>query len=303
MLETLAPDLLVLQYTPLMYAGAGGMQNAGLARFWSECGARWRTVLVVHETYFRTWRHPPSLIKGSMEKWMLKRMVQASHKVFTASEPLFEEIRRWGVPATSVSLLPIGSGIPRRAIDRGALRRRHGIGEGEVILALFGGGEALHQSSSYANEVDAEMTRRGIQARWLLLGAVERDWFKFTLPVISPGYLPAEDLSAWLQVADILLAPHSCGMSAKRSGVMAALEHGLPVVGTRGAMTDSFWSGMEGVSLVEMPGERQFAESAARLGGQEQLRRKHGEANRSYFEANLTWKKLTNQLLEAIPRQ
>ncbi len=63
------------------------------------------------------------------------------------------------------------------------------------------------------------------------------------IEVHRPGALPAERVARHLACADIFLAPFSDGVSTRRTTLMAALQHGLPVVGTSGESTDSMLTG------------------------------------------------------------
>jgi glycosyltransferase involved in cell wall biosynthesis len=58
------------------------------------------------------------------------------------------------------------------------------------------------------------------------------------------GYLAAPEVSLWLQVATLVLAPMMEGVSARKGTVMAALQHGKAVVTTKGPQTrdDIAWN-------------------------------------------------------------
>jgi glycosyltransferase involved in cell wall biosynthesis len=298
-LESMGADHLILQYTPLMFAIDGKYQNFQMADFWSDCSSKWKTSIILHETYFRAWWHPPSLIKGAIEKRLMKMMMRNSNYVFTASQPLFEEIRQWFGNAR-IGWLPLGSHFPFHAIDRQKMKAEAGFSQCDVVLTLFSGGESLRKLSHYVNSVDALLSKNNIAARWLFLGGVKEEWFSLRLPIVSPGFLTPEDLSAWLQLTDIFLMPHISGLSAKRSTLMAALQHGLPVVGTKGPMTDPFWGELPGVVLTPMPGAKAFANSVLKLSHSEGLRKEIGEQNHLYFEQHFTWDRIADGFLGVV---
>ncbi len=296
-LAELDADHLVLQYTPLTFAIEGQYQNFRLADLWRTFSSKWKTSLILHETYFRVWWHPPSWLRGSLEKQLMKKMVQRSNYVFTASQPLFEEIKSWA-DDVMIELLPIGSNFPVVTIDRGRWRSDRQIRPNDLVLVLFGGGNSLKWLSGHVNAADALLIKNGITAYWLLLGGVPRKWFKLRSSVISPGRLSQEDISGWLQASDIFLTPHFAGLCAKRGTLMAALQHSLPVVGTRSPMTDSFWDEVSGVVLTPMPGARKFARNVLKVATSKDLRKEMGAANRSYFEAHFTWDMIAQSFLE-----
>jgi glycosyltransferase involved in cell wall biosynthesis len=287
-IDALGPDHVVLQYTPLSYALTGGYPNVALDAFWEALGRRYRTSLILHETYFRAWWHPPSWVTGSLQKWLMQRLVRHSHRVLTASHPLIEEIRRWPRRPPCL-LLPLGTNVPVAPADRAALRARYGVAPYEQVLTLFGGGEGLRRMRAHVEAVDAEFAARSTPARWLLLGGIPGDWFSLRLAAIRPGFLAVEDLSAHLQMTDIFLMPHISGLCAKRSALIAALAHGLPVVGTRGPYTDAFWDDAPGVTLVDRRPARAIARAAAALATDEGLLRRQGTENLRLFESRFAW--------------
>jgi glycosyltransferase involved in cell wall biosynthesis len=297
-LEKMPIDHLTLQYTPLAFS-TGDNNHAALVNFWTKCGQRWKTCLIVHEAYFRVWWYPPSWLRGSIQKYILRSMVKKSHRVFSASHPLVEEINAW-TEMDNVTLLPIGSNIDVHCIDREQMRDENQIGSNDLVLTIFGGGTALKWLSSYVNNVDTTMRRHRIPIRWLLLGGVPEEWFGLEHPVVMPGWLSPEALSAWLQLTDIFLVPHKCGLTAKRGTLMAALRHGLPVVGTRGFMTDQFWVEVPGVTLTSMPGKKRFSAAVLNLATDPKLRKIHGNSNQDYFQQCFTWEKIAQTFLQGI---
>ena len=72
---------------------------------------------------------------------------------------------------------------------------------------------------------------------------------KLTSPVPELGWMNSFDLSAHLQLTDVFLIPTIPDSALSEALVIAALQHGLAVVGTRGYMTDKFWQKAEGVAL------------------------------------------------------
>ncbi|MFN9116024.1 MAG: glycosyltransferase, partial [Bacteroidota bacterium] len=168
------------------------------------------------------------------------------------------------------------------------------------VLTIFGGGNALKWKRDLVNKLDRYLKEKQISVCWLFLGGVPTEWFKVFYPVIGLGRLSEVEISHWLQSSDIFLVPHECGLNAKRSTVMAALEHGLPIVGTSGYMTDRFWNELDGVTLVPVNDDSQWCESVAKLCVDPLLRQNKGYANSKYYYSHLTWEKIANMFLGAI---
>lgn len=295
----LNPDKIILQYTPLMYPVNLWHHTPHLTDFWARCASRCSTVLIAHETFFRAWWHPPSWVKGFVERSQMKRLVSTSNNVYTASEPLYKSIRNW--PGNfDIHLLPISSNIKLVNTCRNDQRNRFRIEKDEIVLTLFSGGAGLLKCKNFVNEVDSLMRKNNVTVRWLLLGGVKPECFVLRSAVLSPGYLPSDELSAYLQMTDIFLMPHISGLSAKRGTLMTALQHGLPVIGTDGVMTDSFWRLIPGVKLIPFSGAKNFANAVYELAKNPVAREDMGQKNSYYFKNNLTWEKIAQILLKDL---
>ena len=297
-MEQRSIDHLILQFTPLEFENEE-IDGEAASEFWAKCFTRWKTSLFVHETYFRSWWYPPSWIGGAREKRLLREMVSHSHFVFTASQPLLEEMRRWGYRST-IAHLPISSNFPLIVIDREAARSRIAISPDEIVLVLFGGGNSLRWMINHVKSTDALLHAEGVKASWLLLGDIPDSWFIFKLPVNSPGRLNEEDISIRLQTSDIFLMPHYAGLSAKRGTLMAAMQHGLPVIGTETRMTDSVWKKVSGVTLLSRIDAKAFAESVLELSQDADKRVTMGRANQVLFDRCYTWPIIADRFIEEI---
>ena len=295
-LRALNVDYIILQYTPLSFEVHRGKQNHDLKDFWENCSKYWQTSLIIHETYFQVWYYHPSWWRGPQQKRMLQQLSQSSHNVFTASELLVNELNSWGLDHKT-NRLSLGSHFPVHNIDRIKERDRIGISSGEVVLTLFGGGQALKLMSQLVNQLDTFLSKNNISFCWCLLGGIPQDWFSLSAPVLSPGRMSELEISKLLQISDIFLVPHQCGLTAKRSALMAGMQHGMPVVGTKGYMTDLFWDGVPGVTLVPVSQKSKFNEEVLELCNNQHLRNLHGKQNQIYYENNCTWEKIANTLI------
>lgn len=300
-LAELQTDLVLIQFTPLMYLNANHWDGRDMVPFWERCAGSWKTAIIVHETYFRTWRYPPSWVRGSREKAFLQRMASHSHSVFSASQPLVEEMGEWESGA-NVSLLPIGSNFPFVEIDRDMVRSERGIGTDEILLVLFGGGISLKWMKRHVHATDALLHSEGVNAKWLMLGGITSSWFRLKLPVVSLGRVDEQEMSIRLQTSDIFLMPHYAGLCAKRGTLMAAMQHGLPVVGSRTEMTELYWSNVEGVRLTPRRHARAFAGQVLELSRDREARKVMGRANQQYFLGHFTWEAIAQTFLDRVGR-
>jgi glycosyltransferase involved in cell wall biosynthesis len=66
----------------------------------------------------------------------------------------------------------------------------------------------------------------------------------------ATGVLTPDSLSYHLAACDLLVQPYPDGVSTRRTSVMAGLAHGLPVVTTKGILTERLWEESGAVVLV-----------------------------------------------------
>lgn len=301
-IESAKLDHLALQYTPTAFSGGDWRVDLALAKFWRNVSARMPTSLIAHETYYRTWSHPASFLLGTWHKFLLQNLAAASDRAYSASELLIEEMSRWGLRRSPVRL-PLGSHIDVSPADRATLRRDYGLNDCDLVLTLFGCGHNLRRMPRHFAALESKLHVSGIAHVWLLLGGVPRELLSARARVLSPGWLSSETLSAHLQGSDIFLMPHLGGVSAKRSTLMAAMAHGLPVIGTRGEMTDPFWSHVRGVALFPEKAVEDFAERVVALCRDDVLRRSMGSQNLEYFGKHLTWRTIAAKFSNTIRLQ
>lgn len=298
-LERAGTRHLLLQYTPLTFQKSAWSVNSDFLKAWRRLCERWSTSLIVHETYFREWSSPRSLLSGTLQKRQLMETAASATYVFSASDVLIDEMSDWRL-SSRATYLPIGSNIERVESDTTALRHMLGIDEEQTVLTLFGGGNSLKWMASHVNAVEELLNARRIPHTWLLLGGVPDDWFALSAPIIRPGWLDDEVLSAYLQLTDLFLVPHVGGVSGKRGTIVTALQHGLPIIGTDGPITDSFWRGVSGVTLTPTAKPYQFAAAVHGLSGDNATRRLHSKTNARLFESAFTWQRIAGRYMERV---
>jgi glycosyltransferase involved in cell wall biosynthesis len=83
--------------------------------------------------------------------------------------------------------------------------------------------------------------------------------------VAAAGGLDAASLSCALQACDLLIQPYPDGASTRRTTLMAALAHGVPVVTTVGRLSEAFWSDSPIVTTVPAGDLERLADEAISL--------------------------------------
>jgi glycosyltransferase involved in cell wall biosynthesis len=294
-------DALVLQYNPFMYGrwGFAPWLAADIALL-SARRRRARIVLMVHEPYVPmiNWRWT---LMGFWQRFQLLALRLPSDIVLASIEPWADRFAtRW--PSRPTFHLPVGSNLPDMRRVREAERARFGADAQTIILATFGTGDParLPEYIVAAAEAVARSARR-VLLQNLGIGAPPLHGLSDEVRVETPGALPAEAVARRLAGSDIYLASHHEGMSSRRGTMMAALQHGLPVVGTHGRLTDpTLRAEAKAIRLVPVGRPDLFAEAAVELANDARERRTIGERARALYERCFDWPVIARRLVGAI---
>ncbi len=194
---------------------------------------------------------------GPLRWWVTLAPARWSHAVIVTNPEDRQRMENgdWRQPPFSIFhfpiLIPIGSNIhpiPPANFDPDAWRDQIGIGRDEAMLVYFGFLNASKGGETLIHGLD-RLVRRGYHCRLVMLGGqvgasdptnrVYLDRVKALIGrlglaerVVWTGFIPDEQVSAYLMAADIAVLPYRDGASFRRGSLMAALAHGLPVVTT-----------------------------------------------------------------------
>jgi glycosyltransferase involved in cell wall biosynthesis len=197
--------------------------------------------------------------------------------------------------------LPVGSNLPDRRGMRNAQRARLEIGDRIVLASMTSGHPSRHLEyiTAAANAV-AEICGPTVLLN-LGAGARRPDGLVEAVEVHSPGQMAEEDLAAHVASADIFLAPFIDGVSTRRGSMMAALQHGVAVVGTDGRLTDTVLrEAINAVRLVPVERRDHFVDAVVELARNAEARSKLGQEGRRLYEGSFDWPVVATRLTAAL---
>ena len=253
-LDRLRPDLVHVQVAPSAYgfSPAVGLLP-GLVRA--------PVVTTLHEYGWWSWpKAVPDAVWGPLERrglWDREtgRLTTAARAVLATTPGHAEVVRaRMGVQARVV---PIGPNVERVPADRARTRARYGLPEREPVVVFFGFVHPVKGVRWLLRAVRALRERAHPGLRLVVAGGFEslalpgqqaRDFeaeiradiaaLGLEQAVTVTGWVPAEEVSALLQAADVAALPFTAGLTTKSGSLLAVLDHDLPLVGTRGPGTE-----------------------------------------------------------------
>jgi glycosyltransferase involved in cell wall biosynthesis len=290
----------LLQYNPFQF-GRWGFAPWLPAKLWrlKRSAPRPRLAVMFHELYYpiTDWR---SAVMGGWQRVQFFAVWLLADVVFTSVGPWATKLQSQR-PRRPVHHLPVASNLPDMRDARAAMRERLKIDDDAVVLAAFGSGHPsrlLDYVAYAANSLASE----GRKTVVLNLG--------FNTPpldvtprvtAVTPGHLEEHDVACHLAAADIYLAPFSDGVSTRRTTLMAALQHGLPVVGTSGHLTGGLLRGASGALRLTPVGDRDaFAAVVRELAASPAERSELGARARALYEREFDWPVVCDRLLAGL---
>lgn len=192
---------------------------------------------------------------GHLRSWMNQALMRGSHAVVLTNQDDLALSQMSG--ASRPRLIPLGNNLPPAlpaSYDRSHWRAQHGLGQQDFVLAFFGllnhskGVDTLLEALGLLQKAsgnfkllmigaaagDSDPTniayRQGILRRVRALGLEDS--------VHWTGYVAPEAVSMALAASDACLLPYADGASFRRTSLITALAHGLPVVTTQPEETE-----------------------------------------------------------------
>jgi len=296
------PDWVLLQYNPFSYGRWGlNLHLPRVMRRIKRDAPGTRFALMVHEPFVPLIT-PQFAVMGTWQRWQLWRLGRAADVVFFSIDFWQRGFRRW-FPGKPLVHLPVGSNIPHVPISRSEARARLGIRDDAVVLGLFGtagSGRMLERAASALNALRAA----NVPARLLYVGP-HKEAICAALgskDIIADGPFPADEVSRRLSAMDIYLAAYIDGVSTRRGAFLAALQHGVATVGTRGPLTDAMLEREDGRAflLADVAAPEAFPAAVSSLATNAEQRQRLGQGAQQLYSRDFAWECIAKQLHSAL---
>ena len=311
-----APDLVVVAFTPLGYAPhTGGL--APLFTLWCvglRRRLRCQAILLAHEVslpfenYWRSREFKLAALAAAQIAQFSVLIANFDCVLFSNAGTLRACAQRTFNAAARFHTLRICSNIPYNPCsDPGAALTSAGYSVPNPTILFFGTG---HESVlfDYVEEAFLALLRIEPSAVLIIVGMgheklrqLRPSLANLGARVHALGYVSAEQVSLWLRVATLVLAPLAEGVSARKGTVMAALQHGQAVVTTRGVHTldDIAW---DEICLLAPLAREAFAALAVEAFRDPERRAAIGHAARAEYDAHASASVTASQILDCVDR-
>jgi len=285
---------ILLQYNPLSYGrwGCAPLLVRDAIALRRRTGARF--VLSVHEPWVDSYDWRSALMSG-YHRVQLRPLLAVSDAIVTMTDALAVTLGRGAVP--------VGLGTTVTPVDEDAATARDRLDLcGRFVLALFG---RAHPSRAldYAEQAIAELSNTAVGERLTVLNVGDLAP-ELTLPahidIRTLGHLDPINLSRALRASHLLLLPFTDGVSTRRTTLMAALSHGVPVAGLVGRNTDAVLARSDALVLTKMGDRDAFSHAVAELAIDAVRLRELGAAARRLYLAEFDWPVIARRVREVV---
>lgn len=199
-------------------------------------------------------------VAAAVHRLMIVTLLQAASHVWVSIPDWETKLRRFARGnEKSFSWLPVPSNTPViDDPDSSARIRERYILTGGSLIGHFGAYDRyltefmlkllptlINDSNNFAllliGKGSRELRDRVVEANKKMANLVH-----------ASGMLSAKDLSLHISACDVMLQPYQDGVSGRRTSVMSALAHGVPVITTEGKATESCWAESNAVALTRV---------------------------------------------------
>ena len=245
------PRDLLVQWVPHGF-GYRGM-NLHFARWVARRAATGdRVDVMVHEPfvdYFGgSWIQPA---RALVQRHMTRMVLRAARRVWMSIPGWEARLLPMVRDASVLRVLPVPGTIPvHRSMAVIAEVRSRALGPARRLVGYFGAGGPYAEAALQAAVGDLAARRRDIAFLCIGRGS-ERVAARLNAPQVrATGAIDLTSLSHHLSACDVLLQPYVDGVSGRRTTTISALEHGIPVATTFGALSEPFWRDTRAVAVV-----------------------------------------------------
>jgi len=288
-----AGDRLLVQYVPHAY-GLKAMNLPFCLWLYIHARRHGGVAVIFHEVNFGFQPGDPvrHRVLDAITKVMARLVARSAARIFVTT-PIWESrLRRYVPKDQPIVWLPVPSTVAV-AGDRdqiAATRRRYVSADGPVAGHF---GTHPPNIAAMLRVIVPLILAADSTVTMLLIGA-NGDAFRASLAsanpelaarVVATGALPPAELSMAIAACDLMAQPYPDGVTARRTSMMAALDHARPIVTTQGRFTEPLWQQSGAVALVPAGDSDAFVHAVAELFGDEDRRRRYGIAAKALYAA------------------
>ncbi len=298
-------QVLLLQYNPFAWGRRGWAPD--LPRLLKDL-KRHKPGLIVtimfHETFmiFPGFRY---FVMRLYQERQFRKLIESADLAFYSSSKWAEQHQSAGGSCVALTL-PVGSNLPLSGLDQVAAKRRLGFDNSDFVCSVFGGNHVsrMFDRIDMAVSAIAKSLAGQCKTRLIYIGDSDRAWKIGDAMVHCLGRLSAKEAADAIVASDLMINPFLDGISTRRGSAMAALQHGVPVLTTKGHNTEKVWmkEAMRSVCMVDVQAmDHRWEDAAIRFA--QRVRDSDGDSRSSiqtFYQRNFDWPVTTKYYADKV---
>ncbi len=304
------PDAFLIQYTPYLFAPSSRGVHP-LLPFWIGLLRKsfgLPTILITHELHYPLHLTPAGVLLGIPHFLQFLALTQVVDHITFTYELHCQRYRRFFFwRKKDFSWTPVGTNI-RKFTQSTHAPLLPEIPPSQRVLLHFGGAHPTNLFNHAFAALERIQKELGKNSALLFFIGITEDRLKPELErspyahlknsVQALGYLSEEDVSNWIQKADLLLAPLLDGVSTRRTSVMAAFEHAKPVATTRAWSSNPSVPWDDFCLITPAQDSIAYAEGCLQLLLDPERAKTLGQNGNTYYRKNFSWPEIAKALVE-----
>jgi glycosyltransferase involved in cell wall biosynthesis len=300
-IRLLQPDSLLIQYAPTAFEHRGMTLGVNLLPSLVRIASNIQVGANCHELYAAFDDTLVGNLRATWQRGAAMLIAWGSNYLSVVANEWENRLRRLGV-RKQIHVIPVGSNIPAAFIsEEERMRiRNHLLGGTEgFLLAGFG---AQHDRDVPAILYGLRQLKSAARTKLVWIGGgrpIEEHRLRIQSAIVDnqlnesdiewTGVLPHTEVSRLLSACDIAVLPFVDGVSTRRTSAVAALQHGLPLLTTRGTPPEPWFQHGDNVYLVPIGDKQALADGLLELATRPDLRTRLGKGARALYSARFDW--------------
>jgi glycosyltransferase involved in cell wall biosynthesis len=244
---------------------------------------------------------------AAVHRLMLRVLLGAATRVWVSTSSFSDDVRRFAPRPIRPVWLPVASPIGRVEAAGDATTLRSRLAGDAPIVGHFGTCHAL--VAPLLTDILGGLSAARPDVHFILVG---RNTEAFTESLIAGGVVKRHrilrfgeqntgDLSLLLQCCDVFVQPYHDGVSARRTTLMALLQHGSAIVTAHGHRTEALWLAGRAIHLLPRAEPDLFVSAVLELLRNPAEREELGRQARAVYLNHFDVRHIHTALLGAAP--
>ena len=314
-IEMINPDFIFLQYVPYMYNYYGIPIWICFLAFILKI-KNFKFNITFHEVAIRfDIKKTKYILIAVFQRIIAYLLCIFSKRIITSIQHYKRMLNILNLFSKKIFIIPIPSNILPIKLDENEIKKiKNRIAPNkEFVISIFGQDP---KKSEVLIPVIKILNEQGIKVKLLFVGNFPTHWINnlkerskelgITELLYFTGYLSPDEVYKHLCASDLFISLENIdkkgqgGVSTKSGSIAAAYAAGLPIIGTKGDMTDDFFKNLENIFLIKKLEVDEIVNAIKKIIIDKELYNRLKYFSKKTYEEKLNWKIIGEKYMSLI---